>query len=82
MRDQAKGFPDDRVCCGSCGRRMVPWMVTYQGEILRTVCPFCTETHQDFTPEFPSGLSGYPSSASCSTDSVHSLASNPNGVRQ
>jgi hypothetical protein len=28
--------------------------VTYLGEILRTVCPFCTETHQDFTPEFPS----------------------------
>jgi hypothetical protein len=54
MRDQAKGFPDDRVCCSSCGRRMVPWMVTYLGEILRTVCPFCTETHQDFTPEFPS----------------------------
>lgn len=54
MRNRAKGFPDDRVSCGSCGRRMVPRIVTYQGEILRTVCPFRTEIHQDFTPEFPS----------------------------
>ena len=60
MRNQAKGFPDDRICCGSYGRRMVPRIVTYQGEILRTVCLFCTETHQDFTPEFPSVISGYP----------------------
>ena len=54
MRNRAKGFQDDRVCCGSCGRRMVPRIVTYQGEILRTVCPFGTAIHQDFTPEFPS----------------------------
>lgn len=28
-------------------------LITYQGDIQRTVCPFCTETYEDFTPEFP-----------------------------
>jgi cold shock protein len=44
---------DDRVQCRTCGRRMVPRLITYQGYIQRTVCPFCTETYEDFTPEFP-----------------------------
>ncbi len=44
---------DDRVLCKSCGRRMVPRLITYQGDIQRTVCPFCTETYEDFTPELP-----------------------------
>lgn len=44
---------DDRVLCQGCGRRMVPRLITYQGDIHRTVCPFCTETYEDFTPEFP-----------------------------
>jgi hypothetical protein len=32
---------------------MVPRLITYRGEVLRTVCPFCAETYEDFTPEFP-----------------------------
>jgi cold shock protein len=44
---------DDRVQCQGCGRRMVPRLITYQGSICRTVCPFCTETYEDFTPRFP-----------------------------
>jgi cold shock protein len=44
---------DDRVPCRGCGRRMVPRLITYQGSICRTVCPFCTETYEDFTPSFP-----------------------------
>lgn len=44
---------DDRVCCGNCGRRMVPRLVFYHGEVQRSVCPFCAGTYEDFTPEFP-----------------------------
>lgn len=44
---------DDRVLCQSCGRRMVPRLITYRGDVQRTVCPFCTGTYEDFTPEFP-----------------------------
>jgi cold shock protein len=44
---------DDRVICRGCGRRMVPRLITYQGNICRTVCPFCTEIYEDFTPRVP-----------------------------
>jgi len=44
---------DDRVQCRGCGRRMVPRLITYQASICRTVCPFCTETYEDFTPRIP-----------------------------
>jgi cold shock CspA family protein len=44
---------DDRVVCGYCQRRMVPRLITHRGNVERTVCPFCTETYEDFTPDFP-----------------------------
>lgn len=44
---------DDRVLCNYCQRKMVPRLITYRGDVERTVCPFCTETYEDFTPEFP-----------------------------
>ncbi len=48
---------DDRVICPTCGKRMVPRLITYQGIVERTVCPFCAQTYQDFTPpEGPSFL--------------------------
>jgi len=53
MSGRVNGYSDDRVCCENCGRRMVPRLITYRGEVLRTVCPFCAETYEDFTPEFP-----------------------------
>jgi cold shock CspA family protein len=44
---------DDRVTCGYCGRKMVPRIISYQGRVERTVCPFCTETYCDFpTPRW------------------------------
>lgn len=39
---------DDRVECTSCGRKMVPRIITYQGVVDRSVCPFCTETYVSF----------------------------------
>lgn len=39
---------DDRVKCGSCGRAMVPRIISYQGQVERSVCPFCAETYCDF----------------------------------
>ena len=53
MRGRVNGYSDDRVCCANCGRRMVPRLITYRSEVLRTVCPFCADTYEDFTPEFP-----------------------------
>lgn len=50
--DQARAR-DDRVICGNCQRRMVPRLITHRGNVERTVCPFCTETYEDFTPDFP-----------------------------
>jgi hypothetical protein len=32
---------------------MVPRLITYRGDVLRTVCSFCAGTYADFTPEFP-----------------------------
>ncbi len=42
---------DDRVVCGACQRRMVPRVITYRGNVERTVCPFCGETYLDFVPD-------------------------------
>ncbi|WP_129779430.1 cold shock domain-containing protein [Peristeroidobacter soli] len=41
---------DDRVKCGNCGRKMVPRIISYQGQVERSVCPFCAETYCDFLP--------------------------------
>lgn len=39
---------DDRVECGSCGRKMVPRLITYQGEPQKSVCPFCGAVYRSF----------------------------------
>ena len=39
---------DDRVTCGYCGRKMVPRIISYQGRVERSVCPFCAETYCSF----------------------------------
>jgi cold shock CspA family protein len=39
---------DDRVKCGYCGKKMVPRILSYQGQVDRSVCPFCAETYCDF----------------------------------
>lgn len=44
---------DDRETCEHCGKRMVPRLITFQGEVQRSVCPFCGETHRQFaSPRF------------------------------
>lgn len=32
---------------------VVPRLITYRGDIERTVCPFCANTHEELTPKFP-----------------------------
>lgn len=39
---------DERETCEHCGKRMVPRLITYQGEVRWSVCPFCGETHRRF----------------------------------
>lgn len=37
---------DERETCQHCGKRMVPRLVMYQGQVQRSVCPFCGQTHR------------------------------------
>jgi len=43
---------DDRVICPHCGKKMVPRLITYQGSIKKSVCPFCGGTYKDFSKCF------------------------------
>ncbi|WP_161827373.1 cold shock domain-containing protein [Steroidobacter agaridevorans] len=47
-RSESAPRGDDRVRCGHCGRKMVPRLISYQGQVERSVCPFCAETYCDF----------------------------------
>lgn len=40
------------VCCHECNRTMVPRVVSYYGQLLKSICPFCGTTFM----MFPSGL--------------------------
>lgn len=44
----SRGYSDDRVECAGCGKKMVPRMITYRGEVSKSVCPFCGKTYKDF----------------------------------
>lgn len=46
--DRNKKRRDDRIECPSCGRMIVPRLIIRQGELDRSVCPFCGETIEDF----------------------------------
>lgn len=39
---------DDRVACAHCGKKMVPRIITYNGEPRKSVCPYCGGIHKDF----------------------------------
>jgi cold shock CspA family protein len=43
---------DDRVECTLCGRKMVPRIITYQGRLMQSVCPFCGGRYEYFSPCF------------------------------
>lgn len=40
---------DDRINCPSCGKKIVPRMITYQGRPERSVCPYCAATVKTFS---------------------------------
>ncbi len=40
---------DDRIACPSCGKKIVPRLITYRGEPQKSVCPYCGGTVNDFT---------------------------------
>lgn len=49
--NRARG--DERETCDSCGKKMVPRIISYQGAVQRSVCPYCGETHRRFAiPRF------------------------------
>jgi cold shock CspA family protein/predicted RNA-binding Zn-ribbon protein involved in translation (DUF1610 family) len=41
-------YSDDRATCPHCGKKMIPRIITYQGEAHKSVCPFCGETYKKF----------------------------------
>lgn len=43
-----KSNTDDRVVCPHCGKKIVPRIITYQGSLERSICPFCGGVYKDF----------------------------------
>lgn len=43
---------DDRINCPSCGKKIVPRMITYRGEPEKSVCPYCAATVKKFSSCF------------------------------
>lgn len=43
---------DDRVICPHCGKKMIPRIITYQGALQKSVCPFCGGTYKEFSKCF------------------------------
>ncbi|MCH8479713.1 MAG: cold shock domain-containing protein, partial [Wenzhouxiangella sp.] len=41
---------DDRISCPSCGKRIVPRIITNQGAPQKSVCPYCAATVKRFWP--------------------------------
>jgi cold shock CspA family protein len=39
---------DDRVMCPHCTKKMVPRLVTYQGNPRKSLCPYCGGIYKDF----------------------------------
>ncbi|WP_326498473.1 cold-shock protein [Methylobacter sp. YRD-M1] len=39
---------DYRIYCDHCGRKIVPRIITYQGNPEKSVCPYCAWTVKDF----------------------------------
>lgn len=40
---------DDRICCPSCGKKIVPRMIVYHGNPEKSVCPYCATTIKKFS---------------------------------
>lgn len=43
---------DDRINCPSCHKKIVPRIITYQGEPEKSVCPYCACTVKKFSSCF------------------------------
>lgn len=39
---------DDREICPGCGKKIVPRLITYQGSVQRSVCPYCATQIKNF----------------------------------
>lgn len=39
-----------RMECPNCGKYIIPRMISYEGVVMRTACPFCVHTIWRFTP--------------------------------
>lgn len=42
---------DDRINCPSCGKKIVPRMITYRGDPAKSVCPYCATTVKKFSSD-------------------------------
>ncbi len=38
----------DKIICPNCGRLAIPRLITYRGDPVKSICPFCGETIREF----------------------------------
>ena len=50
---QPGGRKDDRIACPHCAKRIVPRIVTQQGTLTHSVCPFCGGQIKQFYSRWP-----------------------------
>lgn len=43
---------DDRATCPHCGKKMIPRLITYQGNPQKSLCPFCGGVYKEFSSCF------------------------------
>lgn len=43
---------DDRATCPHCGKKMIPRLITYQGNPQKSLCPFCGGIYKEFSSCF------------------------------
>ncbi len=48
-KQEERNKNDDRIICPGCGKKIVPRLITYQGNAERSVCPYCATQIQKFS---------------------------------
>lgn len=50
--EKSAAYRDDRIVCPHCRKKMVPRIITYQGSLRGSVCPFCGGKIKNFSQCF------------------------------
>ena len=58
IKQAARDVNDSRVTCHGCQKMMVPRIITRQGSLRRSVCPFCGTTIKKF-PQYSAWVAAF-----------------------